>query len=568
MNKIIVLDENTINQIAAGEVIEKPASVVKELVENSLDAGAGKISIFIEGGGLKKIKVIDNGRGLDNSQFDKVFQRYATSKLTTIDDLYRLTTMGFRGEALASIASVSKVTFTSRTVGSDIGYTVSIAGGETIDKKEVAVNQGTTVIVEELFYNTPVRQKFLNSQFKETKDVISIVEKLFLSRPDIKMELYVDSELLFKSKGNNEIKELASIIFSLTTAKSMLYLEGEAQGIKIKALVGGIHQYRGNKEHIVFFINNRYVIHKGLSKYFIDAYQNRLPINRYPIGIIYIDAPPFALEVNIHPRKIEVKIEDENIVGELLKNLVIDRLNSEKTEQFQQTKALQEQTLIKESLSFDFSQQENNQPQDTLFNDEYPSSNINNPFRDVEVFGTFKDSYVLASLKDELFIIDQHAAHERINFEKVQLEFINSGFKSQLLMEAIVVDLSKRDYLKVISYIDKLRSYGVILEEFGENTFIIRGLPLGIQASEGNREFLLTLIDKIDTGTDSYIKDYMLEKASCVRSVKAGEKINIIELKSLIIQLGECDNPFTCPHGRPIFLRYTLHDLEKLFLRS
>lgn len=576
--KIILLDENTINQIAAGEVIEKPASIVKELVENSIDALATKISISIKDGGLKKIKVVDNGRGLPESEFSKVFKRYATSKLLTIDDLYTLKTMGFRGEALASIAAVSKVAFASKTPEAVVGSKVVIEGGLKTGEVKEAMQNGTTVIVTDIFFNTPVRQKFLNSIFKETRDIVAIVEKLILSRSDIKMELFIDGCLLLKSKGDGNLRELASLIFSLQTAKEMEYVSGEKDGVGVKALIGGVNQYRGNKNQIIFFINNRYVISRRLSKYFIEAYHNSLPINRFPIGIIYLEVPPYTLEVNIHPRKMEVKIDGEKELGEFLKSLVLKKLHNKKGEFFYEKEEIKEapfnfvefkeKTLegaVEEEVLY---RAEKEEAREGYIRENFFKEEAANPFNDIEIYGAFKNTYILAGLKDQLLIFDQHAAHERINFEKALVEFAEKGFKTQHLLEGIIVNLSSGDFLKVIGHIDKIINYGVVLEEFGINTFIIRGLPLGIGGEAAGKDFLINLVDKIEEQKDDSIKDYMIEKASCARSIKAGEKINREELYSLIYELGKCKYPFTCPHGRPIFLKYGLKDLEKLFLRS
>lgn len=572
--RIIVLDDNTINQIAAGEVIEKPASIVKELVENSIDASASKISISIKMGGLEEIRVRDNGNGLLGSEFNNVFKRYATSKLETIEDLYTLNTMGFRGEALASIAAVSKVKFSSKTSEEEIGASIVIEGGVKVDEIKEAMQKGTNVTVRDIFYNTPVRKKFLNGTFKETRDIVDIVEKLMLSRLDIRFELFVDDRLLIKSKGNGNLRELASQIFSLEVAKDMLEISGEKNGIRINALIGGVNQYRGNRSQIVFFINNRFVISGNLTKCFVEAYKNSLPINRFPIGIIYINIPSYLIEVNIHPRKMEVRIDEEKELGEFLKSLVLKNLYEVKDTFFKGEEKSLEKVFKEEIVSY-ISDDKNNvsikngnnvskdKEEFSLFKEE-----VYNPFSNIRIYGAFKDTYILASLEDELLIIDQHAAHERVNFEKAEEEFRENGFKTQTLIEGIIVNLGNSDYLKVINHIGEITDYGVILEEFGINTFIIRGLPLGIPGVEVNREFLMSLVDKIDSGDKNIIERYMIEKASCIRSIKAGYVINNDDLKALMIELGKCKYPFTCPHGRPIFLKYTLKDLEKLFLRS
>ncbi len=564
--KIIILDENTINQIAAGEVIEQPSSVVKELVENSIDAGASHITISISAAGLKEIKVTDDGHGIDEENIEKAFSRYGTSKLSTIDDLYTLNTMGFRGEALASIGSVSKVQISSRTKDFEYGITLGIEGGNFTSKKADTLNIGTTIRVNDLFYNTPVRQKFLRSSLRETRDIIDIVEKLALSKPEIAFNLIVDNKQVFKSRGNGDIKELAAQVFSYNIGKEMLPLDSLKNGIRVWGLVGNYNVYRGNRDNIIFFINSRYVISNTLAKALESAYRSRLPINKYPVGIIYLEIPQYLVEVNIHPKKMAVKIDQEEIITSLITNevekLLIEsnklpvksktvEIDSFKKNDMKEIKVVEYPSLDKEE-------------QLSLYESKYKD----NPFFNIEVLGTIKDTYIIASMNDTLYIIDQHAAHERVNFEEALKEFESTGFKSQFLLEPYLVSLNNTDYMRVIENIDKLMNYGVILESFGEGAFLIRGLPLKIIGEEATSEFFLDLIDSFDNNDSEEVKNLMLEKAACSRSVKAGSYINKNELKALIQRLGESEFPFTCPHGRPTFLKLNVMDLEKLFLRS
>lgn len=573
--KIIILDENTINQIAAGEVIEQPSSVVKELVENSLDAGASQITINIVEAGLKEIKVTDNGHGIDEENIEKAFARYGTSKLSTIDDLYTLNTMGFRGEALASIGSVSKVQISSRTKDFEYGITLGIEGGNFTSKKADTLNIGTSIRVSDLFYNTPVRQKFLRSSLRETRDIIDIVEKLALSKPGVAFNLIVDGKQIFKSRGNGDIKELAAQVFSYNIGKEMLYLDSLNGGIRIWGLVGNYNVYRGNRDNIIFFINSRYVVSNTLAKALESAYRSRLPINKYPVGIIYLEIPQYLVEVNIHPRKMSVKIDQEEIITSLITNevemLLIEANKLSKSSSMDIKKIHEEKTnttdvdieVEERKKAVDYPGKENEE-QLSLYENKFKD----NPFFNIEVLGTIKDTYIIANMNDTLYIIDQHAAHERVNYEEALKEFETTGFKSQFLLEPYLVSLNNTDYMRVIENIDKLMNYGVVLESFGEDAFLIRGLPLKIIGEEATREFFLDLIDSFDNKDSEEIKNLMLEKAACSRSVKAGNYINKNELKALIQRLGECEFPFTCPHGRPTFLKLNVVDLEKMFLRS
>lgn len=585
--KIIILDENTINQIAAGEVIEQPSSVIKELVENSMDAGASHISISVLEAGLKEIKVTDDGSGIDEENIEKAFSRYGTSKLNTIDDLYSLNTMGFRGEALASIGSVSKVQISSRTKDFDYGITLGIEAGNFTYRKADTLNIGTSIRVKDLFYNTPVRQKFLRSSLRETRDIVDIVEKLALSRPDIAFNLHVDGRQVFKSRGNGNIKELAARIFTFDIGKEMLTLNIEKEGVRIHGLVGNYNVYRGNRENIVFFINSRYVISNSLSKALEAAYRNRLPINKYPVGIIYLEIPQYIVEVNIHPRKMSVKIDQEDkiasIITEGVENLLIETNNQRNrqpaniiADYMHESGNSADREIItssKDEIKYKVNEENSENISTIKITKEeqlsfYKDSESNNPFSEMEIMGTISDTYIIASQKDVLYIIDQHAAHERINYEEAVKEFKTTGYKTQMLLEPYILSLSKKDFSMIIENIDKLLDYGVLLEMFGEDSFLIRGLPLNIIGEEASRDFIIELIDSFENKDAEHIKDLMLEKAACSRSVKAGSYINKNELKALVERLGMSEFPFTCPHGRPTFLKFNLVDLEKMFLRS
>lgn len=571
---IHILDEDTINQIAAGEVIEGPASVIKELIENSLDAGASQLHIRISNGGMDEIKVSDNGRGIAAKELEEAFVRYGTSKLGKIEDLYALTTMGFRGEALASISAVSKVTLMSRVQEAEEGYSLVVEGGSFHEKKPIATPVGTTVKVEKLFYNAPVRQKFLQSSLKETREVVEMVEKLMLSRPTVAMTLWVDQRLQLNSQGDGNLRELAARVYTPNLAKGMKEINGEAHGFIVRGLVGDYTQTRGSREYLNFFVNQRYVKSISLSRSVEAGYKNKLPINRHPIGILYIELSPSGLEVNIHPRKMEVKIDREAVLSHLIQSLI--------------TQALQDQTPIQpKSLPDSPVQQQYKAPGGLISPQVGQTSSeglewrvqeqlslesgfkaFSNPFYPLEILGVLDNTYILAKVDGVLTLVDQHAAHERINFEGITREFLHNGFKTQMLLEPVVVDLSLSDALKVTEHILEIGNYGVLLETFGEDGFLIRGLPLGMSGGEASGKFLLNLVDRLESGSLNQIKDYLIEKASCVRSVKAGERVGHEELKALIYRLGECEFPYTCPHGRPTLVTLGIEELEKMFLRS
>lgn len=568
-DKIILLDEHTINQIAAGEVVEAPASVVKELVENSLDAGSARIDIGIRDGGLGEIKVSDDGRGIQGEELEKAFRRYGTSKLSTIEDLYSLETMGFRGEALASIAAVSRVTLLSKPGDSPVGWSVRVEGGAAQEKQPAALKAGTTVKVEDLFFNAPVRQNFLRSRLKETAEIVSIVEKLALSRPDVAFELRVDDRLALKTRGNGDLRELASLVYSFGAEKGMLPVDGERDGMRVHGLIGDSRQYRASREYLHFFVNGRYVRSKALGRAVEEAFRNRLPIGRYPLGFLYLQLPPYLVEVNIHPRKLEVKIDREREVCALMTGLVEAELLRKPVREEAAAAAAVWPASVREEAGLPPRREESLSVPgaEQLSLDLGEEELRKNPFHPLTILGTLGRTYVLAKVGEALLIFDQHAAHERIHFEAARREFAAAGFRTQLLLQPVLVTLSPSDALKVIERIGAIADAGVLLESFGEDAFLIRGLPLGIPGEEASAEFLQTLLDRLESGDPDHLRDYMLEKASCVRSVKAGEEVGRDELRSLILRLGECEFPLTCPHGRPTFLRYGEADLEKLFLR-
>ena len=564
-SRIRILDEHTINQIAAGEVIEDPSSVVKELIENSLDAGATRITIQVRGGGLEGIAVTDNGRGIPGDQVPAAFTRYGTSKLETIEDLYRLDTMGFRGEALASIAAVARVTLKTRRPEDEVGTAYVVEGGAFLESRPEALRPGTTVLVEKLFFNAPVRQKFLRGAYRETRSITEIAERIMLSRPDVAMELFADGRLLFQTRGDGNLREMAAALLGGGAAGELQEVSLEEGGMRLWGLAGRHTLYRGSRDYLLIYINGRFVKSRSLSRAVEEAYKNRLPLGHYPVGILYLEIPSWLLEINVHPRKMEVRIDGEEEVLELLRKGVSMALEVKKAEPVQdawkEPAANVRETLPKLCIdegggeAYQLSLPEEDSHQGNLF---YP----------LRILGVVEKTYILAMVGDVLHLFDQHAVHERINFEKAQEEFRKNGFRTQLLLEPVLVELSPSDGMKITEQILALEDHGVLLEAFGESAFLIRGLPLGIQGGEAGREFLLGLADRLASGSLRQTEDFLVEKASCVRSVKAGESVPLPEMEELIYTLGTCGFPHTCPHGRPTFLVLDKAALEKMFLRS
>ena len=562
---IRILDEHTINQIAAGEVIEDPSSVVKELIENSLDAGASRITIQIRGGGLEGITVTDNGRGIPGDQVPAAFTRYGTSKLETIEDLYRLDTMGFRGEALASIAAVSRVTLKTRRPEDEVGTAYVVEGGAFIESRPEALRPGTTVLVEKLFFNAPVRQKFLRGAYRETRGITEMAERIMLSRPDVAMELIADGRLLFQTRGDGNLREMAAALLGGGAGGELLEVFLEEGGLLLKGLAGRHTLYRGSRDFLLLYINGRFVKSRSLSRAVEEAYRNRLPLGHYPVGILYLEIPSWLLEVNIHPRKLEVRIDGEEAIRELLRKGVSQALEEKREEAVWDSWKEPAPFLREEQGTLDAEERSWEGSQLSVSEEDPRQGNIFYPLR---VLGVVENTYILAMVGAVLHLFDQHAVHERINFERAQAEFRENGFRTQLLLEPVVVEVSPSDGMKLMEQILALEEHGVLLEAFGESAFLIRGLPLGIQGGEASREFLLSLADRLASGSLRQIEDFLVEKASCVRSVKAGDAVPVPELEALIYRLGSCGFPHTCPHGRPTFLVLDKAALEKMFLRS
>lgn len=586
-NKIILLDEHTINQIAAGEVIEAPLSVVKELVENSMDAGATSIYVGIKNGGLDEIVVVDNGLGISKEDLPKAFLRHGTSKLATIDDLYQLETMGFRGEALPSIAAVSDLTIVTST-GKEC-YSFGMKGDE---KKELTVasgNRGTKIIVRDLFFNAPVRQKFLKSPLKEAKQVVKMVENLALSRTDIAFEMVVDGQESFRTRGTGQVRDALGALYSLETVAQMKEFSVIDNSVAITGLLGSYQQYRGSREYQHFFINKRYVKSKELSRALERAYLNLIPHKKFPLAVIYLTIPTYEIEVNIHPKKLEVKIENSGAIEEFLTESVRSSLYEKKVEpkvvleekeeivvkKIEVEKVAEDKkgfsyTFLPPTLGTKITPQRDETPiipkQMTLSND--GEVDTLNPFKDIEPLGQVDQTYILGIKESKLYIFDQHAAHERINFEKKKKEFQEVGYRSQNLILPVTLEVSSSDYLKIIDQIVALKDYGVLLEVFGKRSFVVRQLPLGIEGSIVGANFVLDLLDKLQENKGHEVEEYLIEKAACSASVKAHQELSKHEMKELLKLLGTCSFPYTCPHGRPTVIEQSKEALAKMFLRG
>lgn len=625
MAKINILDDSTINKIAAGEVVERPSSIIKELVENSIDAGSSYISIEIENGGKGLIRIIDNGSGIDKDDVNKAFLRHATSKINTVEDLSSLESLGFRGEALASIAAVSKLEMLTKTEEALIGLRIVLDGGKIREKEATSANRGTQISVRDLFFNTPARRKFLKSNQAEAQAITDIVNKIAIGNPSIKIKYINNSKTIYETLGDGSIINAIRMIYGRDISENLIEIDYRSKYFSISGYLGNNNIYRGNRNHQHLYINGRYIKSPNISKKINDAYKAIIPINKYPIYFVNISVDPAKVDVNIHPSKLEVKFDQEEEIlnelsdfvrGILLKSSLVGRYknNSRGKDLYnknsfagfnsfsyspQEVENNLTSTAIREDVSNSCSNQNTNESprvqadmiqtpirlsdinnggiqdkkevdskmeyQQSSFIEESPDRNPD--FIGLKFIGIIFDTYIIFSKNDDMIMLDQHAAHERIRFEMYMSKYKANDISVQMLIDPIIMDLDANDMDTVRKNIDVFSSFGFLVEEFGHRSISIRGLPNTFGEPESKR-FIYELIDglgKIDNIYDTKYDE--IAEIACKSAIKGNDKISIEEAKHLIGQLEECSNPYTCPHGRPTMVKMTRYEIEKLFKR-
>ena len=625
MAKINILDDSTINKIAAGEVVERPSSIIKELVENSIDAGSSYISIEIENGGKGLIRIIDNGSGIDKDDVNKAFLRHATSKINTVEDLSSLESLGFRGEALASIAAVSKLEMLTKTEEALIGLRIVLDGGKIREKEATSANRGTQISVRDLFFNTPARRKFLKSNQAEAQAITDIVNKIAIGNPSIKIKYINNSKTIYETLGDGSIINAIRMIYGRDISENLIEIDYRSKYFSISGYLGNNNIYRGNRNHQHLYINGRYIKSPNISKKINDAYKAIIPINKYPIYFVNISVDPAKVDVNIHPSKLEVKFDQEEEIlnelsdfvrGILLKSSLVGRYkdNSRGKDLYnknsfagfnsfsyspQEVENNLTSTAIREDVSNSCSNQNTNESprgqadmiqtpirlsdinnggiqdkkevdskmeyQQSSFIEESPDRNPD--FIGLKFIGIIFDTYIIFSKNDDMIMLDQHAAHERIRFEMYMSKYKANDISVQMLIDPIIMDLDANDMDTVRKNIDVFSSFGFLVEEFGHRSISIRGLPNTFGEPESKR-FIYELIDglgKIDNIYDTKYDE--IAEIACKSAIKGNDKISIEEAKHLIGQLEECSNPYTCPHGRPTMVKITRYEIEKLFKR-
>lgn len=586
MSKIQVMNEDLANKIAAGEVVEKTMNVVKELVENSIDAKSTIIKVELIDSGVKEIKVIDDGIGMDKDDAVLAFSRHATSKLKSLDDLFNINSLGFRGEALPSIASVSNVTL--KTSDGKTGTMVELVGGVIKEVKSCDLKQGTTIIVKDLFYNTPVRLKYLKSLYTELANISDYLNKMALSYPNIKFILINNSKELLNTSGSGDLLKTILNIYGLIVANKMMFIENMNNDYKISGYISYPELTKSNRGSITLLVNNRVVRNNEIIKAILEAYHTYIPKDRYPYIVLNIEVDPFLVDVNVHPTKMEVKFSKqdsllnlimETISNKLSKKTLIPKVINENIEDnyyqddltinndlFNSPEIVKEDKKENdklEELTFDFSIQEEKED----YEEEFPEDSR---IKDMYPIGIVHGTYIICENPDGMFIIDQHAAAERINYEKYYHALSTHSKNTIDVLVPYKIELPANEYLilsKNFSILDRL---GFKYEEFGTNTLIIRTHPTWIP-KYAPLEAIKKIIDIIIMNED-FDEDKFNEKVSitlaCKMSIKAGDVITMPDMTYLINELRHTKNPFTCPHGRPTIIAYTKYDLEKLFKRA
>jgi len=603
-NRIKILDEMTANKIAAGEVVERPASAVKELVENSIDAGSTRIEIEIQEGGLRLIRVTDNGYGMGKNDARLSLDRHATSKIQTAEDLNRVTTLGFRGEALPSIASVSRFTVITRRASDLEGTEIVVEGGQINKISSVGCPAGTTIIVRDLFFNTPARLKYLKTTTTEAGHIADILNRLALAYPHVSFRLTHNGRQLLATTGAGDGRETIASIYGGEVAKQLLTIEGSRDTYRIFGFVAKPAVYRKNRNHETIFVNRRFIHSRLISRAFEDAFQSLLPSGAHPIGVISVELPSSEVDVNVHPTKSEVKFQKERDIFLLVYHAVKDALQkaclipeanlAAKQEMSDHEYKVQPLLLQEEATTAprgavyaankpsvtpkspplifrdpQFMQSSPAQTQSTM-----PKENIvsagdtaKEAFPLLQPIGQIDNTYIVAQGVDGMYLIDQHAAHERVLFEKLMGKK-HSG--NQPLLVPWVWETTVQETLCIRENLAVFQELGFEIEEFGARSFRICAVPLGVPTALLDKILQDFLQRMMETGRQQSVlrnQELLIIMTACKAAIKAHAKLSMPEMLNLFQQLSDAENPFTCPHGRPTIVHFSGVDLARLFKR-
>ncbi len=612
MAKINKLPKHMADLIAAGEVVERPASVVKELMENAVDAGATSITVEIQHGGISYIRVTDDGCGIERADVKTAFVSHATSKIKTAEDLNSILTLGFRGEALPSIAAVSKVNLITKTANEEMGTSISIEGGQIIDISDAGCAVGTTMIVRELFYNTPARMKFLKKDSSEGNFVSAAVEKLALSHPEISFRFIRDGKQVFTTNGDGNLQNVCFSAFGKDFSNGLIDVNGTVQNVTVKGLVTPPFNCRGSRGMQYFFVNGRSVKNGTITAAFENAYKNSVMVGKFPGGVLFITLPPELVDVNVHPSKIEVRFSDERAIFDAVYHSVKSALSeSDRIKQavlperkpniddfIAKPRQNFEQTTVQENIAFtekvlkplssvmvvnDVKNEYVADDDDDPLKIEFP---VSKPIKAVEIvqekaaeirtekeennirlIGEAYKTYILIELNGTLCVIDKHAAHERILFNKLKANENNLG--SQMLLTPVTVTLGKEEYTAVTENIEIIEKAGFEVQDFGNGTVIVRSCPMDLDSLEISALIgeLAEYIMKNRRDITPEHLDWIYHNVACRSAVKAGDTNSDAELLALAKQVVNDNNVRFCPHGRPVLIELTKYELEKQFGR-
>ena len=644
MGDIVLLDEQTINKIAAGEVVDRPASIVKELVENSIDAKATSISIEIRKGGVSYIKIIDNGTGFKSDDIDLAFERHATSKIRKEEDLSRITSMGFRGEALASVAAISKITLTTKNINESIGTRVRVEAGNIIEKQEIPAIDGTQIEIRDVFYNVPARFKFLKKDYTEAGYIEDVVTRIALSNPYISFRYINNGKTIIQTSGTGNLRDTIYDIFGKEIYNAVVPIEYEMADMTVTGMIGLPSISRSTRMHQYTFINNRYIKDKTIVTAIDKACEQKFAINKHPFIVCNLKMNPAFIDVNVHPAKLEVKFSDEAKVFDVIYHAVRSALekNNKETSPFSIVKKEQKIEQISKDLvnngviqreekKFDFESAtkklynkpsvqvntnslieslngkigdintevleekvvDNNVVESVENNHKILNKNeqveqIETPQFNVESYeessmlqnekepilykyiGNVFDTYIIIQIEDKMYIIDQHAAHERLLYEQIKEAYYSKDRQSQLLLIPILVKLSEKEMDTVLNNKEMFEKSGFMLEEFGDDTIKISGVPNIGYDIDYKSMFIDTIEELLGANkTEKSEKEFrFLATLACKAAVKGKMKLDTKEQISLIDQMVKLDNPFTCPHGRPTAYPISKYEIERKFLRK
>ena len=592
MKNINILDSNTIDKIAAGEVVERPSAVVKELVENSIDANADAVTIEIKDGGISFIRITDNGEGIDRSQVKKAFMRHATSKIKSVEDLISVTSLGFRGEALSSISAVGKVEFLTKTKTDFIGTRYVVEGGRECVFEDAGIPDGTTIIVRDLFFNVPARKKFLKSPSSEGNNITELIEHMILSHPNISFKYIYNGNVKLQSSGKNDIKSCIYNVYGRDIANGLIEVKSIRDDISIHGFIGKPELARATRNFEIYFVNNRFIKSTLIDRALEEAYKDYLMLHKYPTVFLYFEIPSHLIDVNVHPTKREIRFfEGEALkcyIVDVIKNALINKeLIKEIVEEHHEKTSVKESEINKEpfeTINHIIESSYNNyysseiekedestdindkNEQLTLFDDKFISEESIKKHR---IIGQLFNTYWLIEFENKLFIVDQHAAHEKVNYERLIKKLRNNENCSQNIYPPIVVSLSNAEAQYVTKYNENFLNVGFTIEHFGGLDYTISTVPMEL-LSQNPADYFHEMLDELMEGKNSKETETVnlkIATMACKASVKGNMHLSVFEADKLISELLTLENPYNCPHGRPTIISFSKYEIEKMFKR-